>query len=236
MTFVYRYTRIKSVVFSILITAVLGLASERKSWDVIRFLQQSSRFTSFPFIGKKLSVPCDVDVGDILWTATDPKSKSFTMAPLDDVVMGGVSSSKFDANTGTWTGSVTDANNGGFIGIRSTPSFEWNMERCVGLEWKIRSFEKSVKRFKFVVRDSTEFNGVTWTTSVDVFPGTNTVRILFNKQIPARFAKTLTGKAFQKANVCGVQIAFSKFEYDGKFNPKFELGNVKIQLLQLKAI
>jgi outer membrane protein assembly factor BamB len=59
--------------------------------------------------------------GEILWTPTSSSSSSSSsllrFAPLDDVVMGGASYSTIDNNTGIWCGYVTDANNGGFVGI-----------------------------------------------------------------------------------------------------------------------
>jgi hypothetical protein len=209
-------------------------STERKPWEFFRFLRQSSKFVSPPFVGgrkeQKTIQPCQT-----LWQASDSNSV-FTMAPLDDVVMGGASASTFDSNTGTWTGTVTDANNGGFVGIRSTPSFVWDCSRgCKGLEWKIKSNMSGTKRFKFVLRDSTDFNGITWSTSVDVKPGIQTIRIPFDRQIPAKFARRVPDQTFRKDNVVGVQIAYSKFEYDGGLNPKFSLGPVSLQLLELRA-
>lgn len=227
----------------------------RQRWDALRFVQQSSKFVSLPFQEKQQRT---VQPGDVLWQAGSD-SNDFTMSPLDDVVMGGVSSSTFDGNTGKWTGTVTDANNGGFIGIRSTPTFEWDMTSCKGLEWKVKTTAPNAKRFKFVLRDSTDFNGITWTTSADIagtrrnplldlFPqkqGTSppsdsggavtTVKVPFDELIPALFARTVPDQTFRKDNVVGLQVAFSKFEYDGDLNPKFELGGVDLQLLDLRA-
>jgi Complex I intermediate-associated protein 30 (CIA30) len=219
-------------------SVVVGLASERRPWDAIRFVQQSSKFVPLPFVSRNLGT-VDVAIGDVLYIPEGIVStvSPFTMAPLDDVVMGGASSSTFESKTGTWTGTVTDANNGGFIGIRSTPPFCWNMKRCNGLEWTIKLYGTTkTKRFKFVLRDTNEFNGITWTTSVSVKPGTNKVRIMFNKQIPALFAQTISDKTFRKTNVCAVQVAYSKFEYNGALNSEFELGEIRLQLLSLRAI
>jgi len=217
------------------VTSTWGLAAERRPWEVLRFVQQSSKFVTLPFLGGRAKEK-RVGPGDELWTAGD-RSNSFTMAPLDDVVMGGASASTFDSNTGTWSGSVTDANNGGFIGIRSTPGFLWDCSACKGLEWKVKlgGEGSGVKRVKFVLRDSTEFNGITWTTSVDLKPGMNTVKIPFDKQVPALFARTVPNQTFRKDNIVAVQVSYSKFEYDGDMNPKFSLGDVKLQLLELRA-
>ena len=86
--------------------------------------------------------------------------------------MGGASSSNIDNNTGMWKGTVTDANNGGFVGIRSTPfknGLALDLSDCNGVELRLRL--GGGKRFKFVVRDSTEFNGICWTTAFDAGGG-----------------------------------------------------------------
>jgi len=133
-------------------------------------------------------------------------------------VMGGASESEFDVNTGMWRGTVTSANNGGFVGIRTTPSFLFNMENCVGIELKLKG--GNGKRFKAVIRDSTDFNGVCWTTSFDApklfgdfFGGSTsvgTVKIPFDKQIPTIFARTVPDQQFKNDNLVGLQLAYSK--------------------------
>jgi hypothetical protein len=91
--------------------------SEKQKWELGRFVKQSSKFVTMPFA----STPTRTILpGDVIWQPS--ANGDFTLAPLDDVVMGGVSSSDFDNASGKWVGRVTDANNGGFIGIRSTPS------------------------------------------------------------------------------------------------------------------
>jgi hypothetical protein len=209
-------------------------SNDRKPWEVFRFLQQSSKFVTLPFLAPGKTQLKVLQPGAVLWKASERKN-DFTMAPLDDVVMGGASSSTFDSNTGIWTGTVTDANNGGFIGIRNTPGFLWNMNSCKGLEYKLRTSSSKTKRYKFVARDSTDFNGITWASSVDVKPGLSTVKVPFAKQVPALFAKTVPDQTFRKDNVVGIQIAFSKFAFDGGLNPKFSLGDVNLQILEIRA-
>jgi hypothetical protein len=208
-------------------------SNDRKPWEIFRFLQQSSKFVTLPFLAGKTQLKV-IQPGAVLWSASERKH-AFTMAPLDDVVMGGASSSTFDGNTGIWTGTVTDANNGGFIGIRSTPSFLWNMNSCKGLEYKLKTSSSTTKSFKFAVRDSTEFNGIVWATSVDVKPGLSTVKVPFDKQVPTLFAKIVPDQTFRKDNVVGIQLTFSKFAYDGGLNPKFSLGGVNLQIIEIRA-
>ncbi|KAL7529435.1 hypothetical protein ACHAWF_002975 [Thalassiosira exigua] len=169
--------------------------------------------------------------GEMLWAPSSPQS-FFRFAPLDDVVMGGASSSTIDNNTGMWTGTVTDANNGGFAGIRTTPfrnGLSLDMSGCTGVELRLRKGDG--RRFKFVVRDSTDFNGICWTSEFDAKA---VVRIPFAKQTPTIFANAVEGN-FDDENIVGFQLAYSKFEYDGKLNKKFKLGEFALQVLELKA-
>jgi hypothetical protein len=56
-----------------------GLAAERRPWNAFRFLQQSSKFVSLPFVGGR-SKETVVRPGEVLWRLGD--KNSFTMAPL----------------------------------------------------------------------------------------------------------------------------------------------------------
>lgn len=195
-----------------------------------------------------------------MWAAST-RENFFSFAPLDDVVMGGASASTIDNNTGIWRGKVTDANNGGFVGIRSTPfknNMSLDMRNCEGIELKVRKGDG--KRYKFVVRDTTEFNGICWTTAFDAAePKANpilgsfgsafsssakdgiadekgiSIRLPFARQVPTIFAKTVSGKSFDAKNVVGLQIAYSKFEFDGKLNQNFALGDFTLQILEIRA-
>jgi hypothetical protein len=186
----------------------------------------------------------------MLWSPSS-SNNFFNFSPLDDVVMGGASSSSMDNTSGIWRGVVTDANNGGFVGIRSTPfrnGLSLDMSDCTGVLLTVGSANKeeegSGRRYKFVVRDSTDFNGICWTTEFDILPsnniknnkgGTTEIRIPFTQQVPTIFAKTIRGQQFDDTNVVGFQVAYSKFEYDGRLNALFQLGEFELQLLELKS-
>lgn len=215
--------------------------AERQPWDAFRFIRQSARFVRPPNPFRTSGAAQVVQPGDVIWSAGDVDcgatiGPKMTWAPLDDVVMGGVSSSEFDNNTGMWGGTVSSTNNGGFVGIRTTP-FDppLDMTGCKGVELRLRGGD--AKRFKAVVRDSTDFNGVCWTSSFDAPRNRNggTVRLSFDKQVPTIFANTVEGKTFMANNVVGFQLAYSKFEYDGGLNPKFALGDFSLQLVEVKA-
>lgn len=210
-------------------TALGSEASQRKPWNPFRFLSQSSKFISMPLSPKPAKQL--VKPNDRLWPTT-----AFDFAPLDDVVMGGASASTF--SNGVWRGTVTDANNGGFIGIRNTPNFDWDLSNCRGLELTLRKRSgPSVSRFKVGIRDSTDFNGLVWAASFDL-PITTTpkkIRVPFDKLKPTQFARVVTGEILNRRNVVGIQLIYSKFEYNGQKNPKFEVGNVDLELLEIRA-
>ena len=236
----------------------------RKPWDVLRFISQSSKFVQSPFASfsrKSTMTQSVIKPGEILWTPTSSSSSSSLLrfAPLDDVVMGGASYSTIDDNTGIWCGYVTDANNGGFVGIRTTPiPSSFDMSSCTGIELRVRTTNdarssgiaaseqpQQRRRYKFITRDTTNFNGICWTTEFDVdAPITSSssgnssvmmIRIPFTKQIPTIFAKTVINVSFNANNVVGFQFTYSKFAYDNKYNPHFQFGDFCLQLLELKS-
>ncbi len=226
------------------------LKSEKKKerWDPIRFLSQSSKFVSMPkpsLPGTKRSF--SVSPGDVIWSSSSSDVK-FEFAPLDDVVMGGVSSSTFEG--AKWSGTVSDSNSGGFVGIRTTPfANPLDMSTCEGIELKMKGCNDKI--LKAVIRDSTDFNGVCWTATfggkpkvgLNLFTGINrnteyterTFRISFDDLIPTIFARTVPGQNLNKKTIEGFQIAFSKFLFDGELNKAFSLGNFELTLLEIKA-
>jgi hypothetical protein len=224
--------------------------AERLPWDFGRFLQQSSRFVSLPTLFPRALNKVLVSPGDVIWSSGS-KSNVFTFSPLDDVVMGGASKSGFDTETGIWKGTVTEANNGGFVGIRSTPFYQpLDMSGCTGLKFKLIGGEG--RRFKATVRNSVEFNGVAWTSSFDTKPvpsvafsafsqnflngggsGVTTVKIPFEKQIPTIFAKTVPNQVFKKDSIQAIQLTYSKFEYNEGLNPNFKLGDFRLQMVEI---
>lgn len=235
----------------------------REPWDVLRFVQQSSKFISLPSPWKNNQDAVKVMPGDSIWKSGS--SSFFQWSPLDDVVMGGVSTSNFDNQVGKWKGTVSESNSGGFIGIRSTPFNEsLDLSTCKGIEFKLLDSSSSTssnssqkRRFKAVVRDSTDFNGISWTSSFDVQKAKDpifkffqakddddqqeskgavtTIQIPFQELIPTKFAKIVPDQAFNLRNVVGFQLVYSKFEYEGELNPNFSLGDFSLQVMEIKA-
>ena len=207
--------------------------TKRQPWDVFRFAQQSSKFVN---IIPTVQPVRAIQPGDVLWRPNE-KKQDFTFAPLDDVVMGGASSSRFDSKTGQWMGQVTDANNGGFIGIRSTPSnLQLDFSKCRGIEVQMKSNKNKNQRLKIGLRDNAEFNGLVWNTSVDIPGFSNRIRIPFDKLIPTQFAQVVKdAPSFDKTKVSAFQLTYTKFEYNGKLNSKFQVGDVDIQVEEIRA-
>lgn len=190
-------------------------SDKREPWDFFRFVRQSSKFVSLP---KPPTQPSVIEPGDILWS---PSSSDFSWSPLDDVVMGGVSSSTFDNENGKWSGFVTDKNSGGFVGIRTTPFVPkaLDMSYCQGIEFTLKGVGRN--QFKAVVRDSTDFNGICWT---DTFGGGSKwglwssnnsekavkVKVPLDQLVPTIFAKTVPDKVLEKGNIVGFQLVYSK--------------------------
>lgn len=205
------------------------LFAERQAWNPFRFIAQSSKFIPIPF---SENTEKTVQPGDLLWIPSS-SSNSLKFGPLDDVVMGGVSSSSFDDSTGIWDGTVTDANNGGFIGIRSYPNVSCNISRCRGLQIKFKSPYDC--RIKIGLRDTKDFNGVVWNASINV-NNAQVVRVPFSALIPNKFAnRIVSDMEFNQSNVVGIQFVYSKFEYDGDLNPKFRVGGFRLQILEIRA-
>lgn len=236
----------------------------REPWDAIRFVKQSSKFISLP---KPFPTSSKiVEPGQILWEPSSSSSK-IEWAPLDDVVMGGVSSSTFDNASGIWRGTISENNSGGFVGIRTRPlSAPFDMTGCKGLEYRFRvpgGGGMGDREIKAVVRDSTDFNGVCWTSCLTI-PGSRgganvvagldrwfgkkkesdgnadkgnivTVRVPFAEQVPTIFARRVPNQEFDASNVVGFQLVYSKFQFDGELNPKFELGDFTLQAMDIKT-
>lgn len=220
---------------------------QRQPWDVLRFVQQSSKFVSLPFASSGSKTSQTIQPGQVIWKPSPSKaSELFQWAPLDDVVMGGASSSTVDNASGLWKGKVTDANNGGFVGIRSTPpSVKFDMTQCKGLEWTFQTSSNMPRRLKVVLRDSSDFNGIAWTACVNVPGGSNKprqvkVKVPLNKQsfVPTIFASIVENakdKGIDKSSITALQLVYSKFEFEGALNPKFEAGDFDVQILEVKT-
>ena len=156
---------------------------------------------------------------------------------VDDVVMGGVSQSGLTATAqgALFSGSVSTENSGGFASVR-TRNFDppLDLSNYSGIELRIRG---DGKRYKFLLRDETRWDGVGYSSSFDTAADTwTTVRIPFNEFIPVFRARTLTdGQHVDPSRLRAFQVMLSKFEYDGALNPTFEPGTFQLFIESINA-
>jgi hypothetical protein len=189
-----------------------------------------------PFGRKPSGLGKTLKPNEIIWSMSQDTGVEW--GPLDDVVMGGVSQSDLDIGSkfdGKWTGYLTDANNGGFVGIR-TKKFDppLDISQCRGIVLKVRG---EGQKLKCICRDDDQWNGIAWTTSFDTTKNrTVSIKIPFGKLVPTKFARTVTGIApFNSKTVYGVQLSYSKFEYDGGLNKSFREGPFEIVLEEVRT-
>lgn len=156
---------------------------------------------------------------------------------IDDVVMGGVSSSKIklEGVCAVFTGVVSTENNGGFASVR-TRNFDPppDLSAYEGVELQIRG---DGKRYKFIIRDSDRWDGIGYSYSFDTQPDQwITVKIPFTDLIPVFRAKTVEdAQGLNTKQIYSMQLMLSKFEYDGGLNPSFEPGEFRLEVASINA-
>lgn len=156
---------------------------------------------------------------------------------VDDVVMGGVSESniQFVEDTALFAGNVSTANSGGFASVRTknfAPPF--NLSGYQGVKLRVRG---DGKRYKFLMRTETQWDGVAYSYSFDTQANTwIDVTIPFSDLIPVFRAKSLKDSpTIDASKICSFQIMLSKFEYDGGLNPNFTPGGFALQVESIKG-
>lgn len=156
---------------------------------------------------------------------------------VDDGVMGGVSASQWRLtdDRALFTGEVSTANNGGFASVRS-PNFQppLDLSNAEGIQLRIQG---DGKRYKFIARSETQWDGLSYCYSFDTFNNRpQTVCIPFDQLIPVFRAKTVPEKGpFNTRQVSAFQLMHSKFEYDGNLNPSFSPGMFGLEIETIKT-
>lgn len=155
---------------------------------------------------------------------------------LDDVVMGGVSQSGIRLGDGVayFSGVVSTANSGGFASVR-TRNLEppLDLSNYEGVELRVKG---DGKRYKFMVRTETRWDGVAHCYSFDTIADQwITVRMPFADLIPVFRARTLDRSPVDPSHVYAWQLMLSKFEYDGALNPHFAPGFFQIQVQSISV-
>jgi len=151
-------------------------------------------------------------------------------------VMGGASTSSFtvSASCGIFSGTVTTANNGGFAGCRTLPfAPALRLTSFRGLCLRVRG---DGNRYKLIVRDDYEWNGVAWAFSFDTRDAEwVSVDAPFTEFVPTRFARKIKGVNLKRDSVTTLQLTLSKFEYDGALNPAFRTGAFRLEIEEVRA-
>jgi len=160
-----------------------------------------------------------------------------TWGAVDDVVMGGVSSSNIQLVEGTalFAGNVSTANSGGFASVRTknfSPAID--LSGYEGIELRLRG---DGQRYKFFIRTETKWDGIGYSYSCDTVANTwINVRVPFAELIPVFRAKTVKDcPPIDPSQICSFQLMLSKFEYDGELNPSFSPGGFALQIESIKA-
>jgi hypothetical protein len=226
-------------------------SKEKRPWEFGRFLKTAGFYGALkpkiPIVSgivKKLRTrnidPLAFKPADVLWNSSGGgRDKNIMWGPLDDVVMGGASKSELepgDVFNGCWKGVLTTANSGGFTGIR-TKQFSplpYDVSACKGIALRVRG---DGNRYKCIIRDDEDWNGIAWAHSFDTTPGEDiTVPVPFESFKPTRFAKIVPGLKFNKKTLHGIQMSLSKFEYDGGMNPRCESGPFELNIESITLI
>ncbi|WP_353931085.1 CIA30 family protein [Okeanomitos corallinicola TIOX110] len=156
---------------------------------------------------------------------------------LDDVVMGGVSSSNFSIleKTALFAGNVSTANSGGFASVR-TKNFDpaINLLGHTGVRLRVKG---DGQRYKIFLRTESTWDGVGYSYSFDTVANNwIDVNIPFANLTPVFRAKTVKDcPEIDKSKICSFQLMLSKFEYDGALNPKFAPGSFGLEIESIKA-
>ncbi len=153
---------------------------------------------------------------------------------LDDVVMGGVSSSQAQWKNGLlFTGNVSTANSGGFASIRTR-----NVDPPMNLaQWQgtVLHLTGDGQRYKWILRDSPGWDSLAYSRSFDTEAGLPTmVRTPFRDMVATFRARTRPDASpLNPAQLCSMQLMLSKFEYDGELNPSFQPGTFKLEVSRI---
>jgi uncharacterized protein YbjT (DUF2867 family) len=174
----------------------------------------------------------------ILFDFTNPSAEvKETWGAVDDVVMGGVSESsiRLQANKAIFSGIVSTDNNGGFASVR-TRNFDPPMDLSAyeGIELRVQG---DGKRYKFILRCESKWDGVSYCYSFDIINNCwTTIRIPFRDLLPIFRAKTVRdANPFDSSKVYAMQLMLSKFEYDGGLNPNFQAGVFGLEVESIKT-
>lgn len=221
------------------------MTESNRFWDVGRFWQTLDFFDAIPIVSelkKMFSVPDTPQPfqlqGDILFDFAQNTFEQVQLwGSLDDVVMGGVSSSAFrpQADHALFTGEVSTGNSGGFVSVR-TRNFDppIDLSDYTGIALQIKG---DGQRYKFFLRDKDGWDALAYGYSFDTRADEwITVEIPFSELIAVFRAKTQAdAPAFEPSSLRSLQLMLSKFEYDRALNPHFKTGPFCLRVRGISA-
>lgn len=223
-------------------------------WDVCRFLRTLAYFGVIPLFSRVAWVQATLgsEVNPVIHnTGNSPRGVDSTMifdfqdvnnqtgdslqsvwGSVDDVVMGGVSASRLQAGIGNvvFTGTVSTSNSGGFASVR-TRNFDPPFDLATATGVRIR-LKGDGKRYKFLVRDAVQWDGVAYAYSFDTVADTwINVDIPFTQMVPVFRARIVNDSPqVDQGRIRAFQFMLSKFEYDGTLNPSFQPGQFELYI------
>lgn len=220
------------------------MTQSNRFWDISRFVQTLDFFNAIPIISelKKMFV-ADMPQpfqpsGEQLFDFTQSTFAQVQLwGALDDVVMGGVSSSGLQAEAGyaLFTGTVSTGNSGGFVSVRTrdfNPPLDLTGYR--GLSLKVQG---DGQRYKFFLRDKQGWDALAYGFSFDTQAGEwITVEVPFDQLVPVFRAKSQPdAPSLAPSSIYSLQLMLSKFEYDKALNPHFKTGPFSLKVQQISA-
>lgn len=173
-----------------------------------------------------------VRCADSLFDFSDKEAMRKTWGTLDDVVMGGVSSSNTREQNGClmFYGTVSTNNSGGFVSTRTADfSSDVDLSSYDGVQLRVRG---DGQRYKFILRCERKWDGRAYCVSFDT-EADKWIAVNFPF---SDFQAVFRGKTVSDAppldatRIAACQVMLSKFEYDGDLNPKFTAGAFSIAI------
>lgn len=171
-----------------------------------------------------------VRCADSLFDFSDKDAMRKMWGTLDDVVMGGVSSSNTREQSGclVFYGTVSTDNSGGFVSTRTADfSADIDLSSYDGVQLRVRG---DGQRYKFILRCERKWDGRAYCASFDTVADKWTaVNLPFSD-----FRAVFRGKTVSDAppldtqHIVSCQMMLSKFEYDRDLNPSFSAGSFSL--------
>jgi hypothetical protein len=206
-------------------------------WDPRRLIETLSFFDVIPivsqvqqmFFGAQTPPPPEIRSGVIFDFAQAEAAAIWGV--VDDVVMGGVSSSgmSWQGTVAVFSGRVSTENSGGFASVRTRNfSAPLDLSAYQGLELRLKG---DGLRYKLLLRDGEGWDSLAYAFSFDTTRGQwMTVRVPFEQMVGVVRARSVAGARLDSKKVRSVQLMVSKFEYDGVLNPRFEAGEFRLEV------